>query len=96
MEDSKKEIMTNVIWFELVHTLFWELYLSEYSDYSKSKIKIFNFIILAMSAFGAALPGLFKFIRVDTNIIAIINFSIYFYNDCGTNNDLAEKRDITR
>ena len=77
MEDSKKDIMTNIIWFELVHTQFWELYLYEYSDYSKSKIKRFNIYILVISTIGAAIPGSFKFIKFDANTIAIIYFLVF-------------------
>ena len=77
MEDSKKDIMTNIIWFELVHTQFWELYLYEYSDYSKSKIKRFNIYILVISTIGAAIPGSFKFIKFDAKTIAIIYFLVF-------------------
>jgi len=77
MEDSKKDLMTNVIWFELLHTQFWELYLCDYSGYSKSIIKYFNFFILAISAFGAALPGVFNYIHVDTNYTGIIYFIVF-------------------
>jgi len=65
-----------MVWYELVHSAYWEQYLSQYVSYKYDYRKFYSTIILVLSTIGASSFSAWKLIPDGEKWVPIVTFGI--------------------
>lgn len=65
-----------IVWFELVHSAYWEQYLSQYVSYKYDYRKVYNTILLVLSTIGASSFSAWKLMPEGEKWVPTITFSL--------------------
>lgn len=65
-----------IVWYELVHSAYWEQYLSQYVSYKYDYRKVYGTILLVLSTMGASSFSAWKLIPQGEKWVPTITFGI--------------------
>ena len=65
-----------IVWFELVHSAYWEQYLSQYVSYKYDCRKVYNTILLVLSTIGASSFSAWKLIPEGEKWVPTVTFGL--------------------